>query len=58
VTREQIDALEESMLSNVDALEYEFCCNDLERVRYKVERAEIEAFCSWARTKVRAAGVF
>jgi hypothetical protein len=58
VTREQIDALEDKLIANVDALESEFCCKDVERARYDVERAEIAAFCSWARTKVRAPGVF
>ena len=39
------------MQSNLDALENEYCCNDLDQARYEARRAEIKAFCYWARTK-------
>ena len=49
--REDVDNFEDAMQSNLDALENEYCCNDLDQARYEARRAEIKAFCYWARTK-------
>ena len=49
--RVDVDNFEDRMLSNLETIENEYCCDDHDQARYDMQRAQIVAFCSWARTK-------
>lgn len=51
MTKQEVQDFEDEMLSNIDQLESEFCCNDKDANAFEARRLDVKSFCFWARTK-------